>query len=151
MQYQTNEVVYEEYVVKPKDSLYSIAKEFKTTVAELTDVNMLTTNVLYPNQVLLVPTHKKTQDITLVEYFTKVGDTMEKISNSVGVPIQTLGAYNDFGKVILEANQRILYPTTDRSYLIKSGDTVKSICDETGLSAEKILELNITPNMRIKI
>ena len=60
MQYQTNEVVYEEYVVKPKDSLYTIAKEFKTTVAELTDLNMLTTNVLYPNQVLLVPTHSKT-------------------------------------------------------------------------------------------
>ena len=100
MQYQTNEVVYEEYVVKPKDSLYSIAKEFKTTVAELTDINMLTTNVLYPNQVLLVPTHSKTLDITLLEYFTNEGDTMEIISNKVGVPIQTLGAYNDFGKVV---------------------------------------------------
>ena len=151
MQYQTNEVVYEEYVVKPKDSLYTIAKEFKTTVADLTDINMLTTNVLYPNQVLLVPTHSKTLDITLLEYFTKNGDTMEKISNKVGVPIQTLGAYNDFGKVVLEENQRILYPTNERSYLVKNGDSVKSICEETGLSAEKILELNISPNMRIKI
>ena len=44
MQYQTNDVIYEEYVVKPKDSLYTIAKEFKTTIAELTDINMLTTN-----------------------------------------------------------------------------------------------------------
>jgi LysM repeat protein len=131
--------------------LYTIAKEFKTTVADLTDINMLTTNVLYPNQVLLVPTHSKTLDITLLEYFTKNGDTMEKISNRVGVPIQTLGAYNDFGKVVLEENQRILYPTNERSYLVKSGDSVKSICEETGLSAEKILELNISPNMRIKI
>ena len=112
---------------------------------------MLTTNVLYPNQVLLVPTHSKALDITLLEYFTKNGDTMEKISNKVGVPIQTLGAYNDFGKVVLEENQRILYPTNERSYLVKSGDSVKSICEETGLSAEKILELNISPNMRIKI
>ena len=151
MQYQTNEVVYEEYVVKPKDSLYSIAKEFKTTVAELTDINMLTTNVLYPNQVLLVPTHSKSLDITLLEYFTNEGDTMEKISNKVGVPIQTLGAYNDFGKVLLKEKQRILYPTNERSYLIKSGDTVKTICEETGLSAEKILELNISPNMRLKV
>lgn len=151
MQYQTNEVVYEEYVVKPKDSLYSIAKEFKTTVAELTDINMLTTNVLYPNQVLLVPTHSKTLDITLLEYFTNEGDTMEIISNKVGVPIQTLGAYNDFGKVLLKEKQRILYPTNERSYLIKSGDTVKTICEETGLSAEKILELNISPNMRLKV
>jgi LysM repeat protein len=105
MQYQTKDILYEEYVVKPKDSLYSIAKEFKTTVADLTDVNMLTTNVLYPNQVLLVPTHNKSQDITLLEYYTKDGDTMERISNRVGVPIQTLGAYNDFGKVVLEENQ----------------------------------------------
>ena len=151
MQYQTKDIIYEEYVVKPKDSLYSIAKEFKTTVADLTDVNMLTTNVLYPNQVLLVPTHNKTQDITLLEYYTKDGDTMERISNRVGIPIQTLGAYNDFGKVVLEENQRILYPTNERSYLVKNGDSVKSICEETGLSAERILELNISPNMRIKI
>ena len=151
MQYQTKDIIYEEYVVKPKDSLYSIAKEFKTTVADLTDVNMLTTNVLYPNQVLLVPTHNKTQDITLLEYYTKDGDTMERISNRVGVPIQTLGAYNDFGKVVLEENQRILYPSNERCYVVKSADSVKTICEETGLSAEQILELNITPNMRIKI
>ena len=151
MQYQTNDVIYEEYVVKPKDSLYTIAKEFKTTIAELTDINMLTTNVLYPNQVLLVPTHTKKQDIVLFEYYTKEGDTFEKISNKLGIPIQTLGAYNDFGKVVLSNNQRILYPSSERSYVIKNDDSVKSICEHTGLTAEQILELNLSPNMRIKI
>ena len=151
MQYQTNEIIYEEYVVKPKDSLYTIAKEFKTTVAELTDVNMLTSNVLYPNQVLLVPTHEKKQDITLLEYYTKDGDTMLKISERVGVPIQTLGAYNDFGKVNLVPNQKILYPSNERSYIVKSEDSVKTICEHTGLTAEQILELNLSPNMRIKV
>ena len=76
---------------------------------------------------------------------------MERISNRVSVPIQTLGAYNDFGKVVLEENQRILYPSNERCYVVKSTDSVKTICEETGLSAEQILELNITPNMRIKI
>ena len=132
-------------------NILSFNVKFNTTVSELIDINMLTSNTIFPNQVLLVPTHSKALDITLLEYFTKNGDTMEKISNRVGVPIQTLGAYNDFGKVVLEENQRILYPTNERSYLVKSGDSVKSICEETGLSAEKILELNISPNMRIKI
>lgn len=151
MQYQTNETVYEEYVVKPKDSLYSIAKEFKTTIAELTDVNMLTSNVLYPNQVLLVPVHTKNPEVTLGEYITRNKDTMEKIANRLNVPIQTLGAYNDFGKVELEVGQRILYPTNERCYTVIDGDTSKSISEKTGLSAEQLLDLNISPNMRLKI
>lgn len=151
MEYQTNNVLYEEYVVKPKDSLYTIAKEFKTTIAELTDINMLTTNVLYPNQVLLVPTKNKTQDLKLGEYVTKDNDTMLKIANKLNVPIQTLGAYNNFGKVELSAGQRILYPVNERSYTVCDGDTSKSISEKTGLSAEQILDLNISPNMRLKI
>ena len=46
---------YTEYVVQKGDSLYTIAKKYGITVSELTDINMLTTNVIYPNQVLLVP------------------------------------------------------------------------------------------------
>ena len=51
-------IEYVEYSVKKGDSLYAIAKMFNTTVSDLIDINMLTSNTLFPGQVLLVP--KKT-------------------------------------------------------------------------------------------
>ena len=53
-------VEYVEYVVKKGDSLYSISKMYDTSVTELIDINMLTSNTLFPGQVLLVP--KKTSN-----------------------------------------------------------------------------------------
>ena len=46
---------YVEYVVKKGDTLYTIAKKYDTTVASLTDINMLTSNAIFPGQILLVP------------------------------------------------------------------------------------------------
>lgn len=49
---------YVEYVVKKGDTLYTIAKKYDTTVASLTDINMLTSNAIFPGQILLVPKGK---------------------------------------------------------------------------------------------
>ena len=46
-------IEYVEYTVKKGDSLYNIAKKYDTTVSDLTDINMLTTNTIFPGQVLL--------------------------------------------------------------------------------------------------
>ena len=48
-------VEYLEYTVKKGDSLYNIAKKYNTTVQVLTDINMLTTNNIFPGQILLIP------------------------------------------------------------------------------------------------
>ena len=45
-------VEYIEYTVKKGDSLYNIAQNYNTTVATLTDINMLTSNNIFPGQVL---------------------------------------------------------------------------------------------------
>lgn len=148
--YNINNPTYTEYVVKKGDSLYTIAKKYKTTIAELTDINMLTTNTLYPNQVLLVPTNNHYEGLT--EYVTIDNDTFENLSKRFNVDIETLGAYNDFGKIVLKEGQIIYLPSDNtRSYVITSDDTVSSILSKTGKSAEELLELNISPNMRLKI
>lgn len=149
--YDKNNTTYIEYVVKPNDSLFEIAKKFKTTIAELTDINMLTSTTIYPNQVLLVPTTNNTNPVGLTTYTTVKGDTFEIISKKSGVDIQTLGAYNDFGKVLIAEGYTIYLPTKERSYVVSSTDTVSSILSKTGKSAEELLELNISPNMRLKI
>ena len=147
--FNTNGITYEEYVVKNGESLYSIAKKFKTTIAELLDVNMLTTNTIYPNQVLLVPKYYTHNDN---EYVTLENDTFEKIVNRFNLDVETLGALNDFGKLVLKEGQIIYLPNEGvRSYVVSSDDTISSIVKKTGKSAEEILELNISPNMLLKL
>ena len=41
-------VEYEEYKVVKGDTLYTIAKRYDTTVAELSDINMLTSATIFP-------------------------------------------------------------------------------------------------------
>ena len=132
---------YEQYVVQKGDSLYSIAKKYGTTIAELVDFNTLTSNVIYPNQVLLIPLTDN-DEVYVEQYITKNDDTIEKIANVLKVTPSELGKYNDFGKLYLKANQTISVPKTLRTYKIAPGDTLTIIMEKTGLSAMEILELN---------
>lgn len=43
------------YVVKKGDTLYSIAKKYNTTVANIKKLNNLSTTILQINQELLIP------------------------------------------------------------------------------------------------
>jgi LysM repeat protein len=132
---------YEQYVVQKGDSLYSIATKYGTTIAEIVDFNTLTSNVIYPNQVLLVPLTNN-DEVYVEQYITKNDDTIEKIANVLKVTPSELGKYNDFGKLYLKANQTISVPKTLRTYKIAPGDTLTIIMEKTGLSAMEILELN---------
>ena len=132
---------YEQYVVQKGDSLYSIAKKYGTTIAEIVDFNTLTSNVIYPNQVLLIPLTDN-DEVYVEQYITKNDDTIEKIANVLKVTPSELGKYNDFGKIYLKANQTISVPKTLRTYKIAPGDTLTIIMEKTGLSAMEILELN---------
>ena len=46
---------YNYYKVKSGDSLYNIAKKYNLSVAELKSYNTLSNDMLYPNQILLIP------------------------------------------------------------------------------------------------
>ena len=43
------------YYVKPGDTLWNIAKKYKSTVAELKEYNLLKDDMIYPNQQLIIP------------------------------------------------------------------------------------------------
>lgn len=59
------------YVVKKGDSLYSIARDNKTTVNELKTINNLTSDILTIGQTLLLPSATVTADT----YTVQKGDT----------------------------------------------------------------------------
>ncbi len=135
-------VEYVEYTVKKGDSLYSIAKRFNTTVSELIDINMLTSNTIFPNQVLLVPKKTASDDnFDFVSYVVVQNDTIETIAEKQNVDPVLIGLYNDFGKLKLVPGQTITIPKTN-VYTVKGTDTVDSILSNTNRTAEQLLRAN---------
>ena len=133
---------YVEYVVKKGDTLYTIAKKYDTTVASLTDINMLTSNAIFPGQILLVPKgSSKEIDYYFENYTIKPGDTIELISTKLGVDPVLLGMYNNFAILELKDNPVIKIPRND-TYTVKQNDTVDTIISTTNRSAEQILRAN---------
>lgn len=135
-------VEFEEYTVKKGDSMYTIAKKYNTTVSELTDINMLTSTVIYPGQVLLVP---KKQNVATDYYFdtytTKAFDTIEGIASKYGIDPVTIGLYNDFGTLQIVPDQTLKIPLTS-VYVVKNGDTVDTILNNTKRTADQLLKSN---------
>lgn len=142
-------VEYVEYTVSKGDTLYEIAKKYNTTVATLTDINMLTTNTIFPGQVLLVP---KSMNVATDYYFESYtvlpGDNLELIANKLGVDPVLLGLYNDFSSYQLVEGQTIKVPRNN-SYIVKSGDTVDGILKLTNKTAEHILKANANDWLKV--
>lgn len=135
-------VEYVEYTVQKGDSLYSIAKQFNTTVSELIDINMLTSNTIFPNQVLLVPRKNQMSDnLDFISYTIMQNDTVESIAEKQNVDPVLIGLYNDFGKIKLVPGQILILPRTN-VYTIKGTDTIDSILANTNRTAEQLLRNN---------
>lgn len=131
-----------EYVVKKGDSLYKISKEYGISINDLINANSLTNNMIYPNQVLVIP-KKVNGTMYFEEYIIKPNDTLELISEKTLVSLDELSKYNDLTKLILIEDQVINIPREKKVYVIREDDTLDSILDKTNLTLDELLELNL--------
>lgn len=143
-------IEYVEYTIKKGDSLYAIAKEYGTSVSDLIDINMLTSNTLYPGQVILVPKQNKKYvgEYAFDTYVIEPNDSIIKIAEKENVDPVLIGTYNDFGELKLEPGQTITLPRNS-SYTILKNDTVDSILNKTRMSAEQLLRNNAETWLKI--
>ena len=95
---------YTTYIVKPGDSLYSIAQLFDSTVEMIKNVNKLGTNMIYPNQILFIP-RKMTTGNRL--YQTVEGDTLSTVFRKLNLDPKCLKNYAPMMDVLLVPNQVI--------------------------------------------
>lgn len=54
------------YYVKPNDSLWTIAKKYRSTIAEIKESNMLKDDTIFPNQQLLITKRNKKNTVDLL-------------------------------------------------------------------------------------
>jgi len=89
------------YTVKAGDTLYSIAREFNTTVDELKDYNTLTTNILSVGQRLQIPTSQSV-------YTVVSGDTLYSIAKKFNTSVDNIKRANNLTSNTLSIGQQLI-------------------------------------------
>ncbi len=130
----------QQYVVKPGDSLYMIAKANGITVDELKNANNLVSNVIYPNQILFIP--KKNNYTCNKTYTTELGDSIKNILSRHNITIDDLVFYNDLDKLTLEGNQLLYIDKKKNTHKLLENDTIEGILSKYNLTPMEFLKLN---------
>ena len=113
----------ERYAVKSGDTLHDIAKAFSTSVEMLKAANQLESELIKPNQILVIPTtvkrekthavHKPRKETDL--YVVKSGDTLSGLSVKTGVPVEEIKQLNHLQSHRLQIGQELFLKKLEAS------------------------------------
>ena len=145
---------YTTYIVKPGDSLYSIAQLFDSTVEMIKNVNNLGTNMIYPNQILFIP-RKMTTGNRL--YQTVEGDTLSTVFRKLNLDPKCLKNYAPMMDVLLVPNQVIELVGSKtcgkEKNIVYMGEDIEEFLMNNEIDAMDLIKTNkwLTPGARVRI
>lgn len=151
------------YKVQKGDTLYSISQKFNTTADEIKRLNNITSNNIYINQELYIPTSTSAPSNPLPippidddeneeysEYIVQKGDSLWKISRDYNITVKELIELNNLTTTTLQIGDKLLVPInkTEKSYTVQRGDTLWSIAKENNVTVNELKEKNnLTTNL----
>lgn len=145
------------YTVQAGDTLYSIARKFNTTVAQLRALNNLTSDNLSVGQVLIISEEVDIppQPDDGIVHIVQSGDTLYKIANQYGVTVAEIIELNNLGTTVLTIGQKLLIPNkstdTTTTYTVKSGDSLWKIANQFGVTVDDIISSNNLSSTTLQI
>lgn len=141
------------YVVKAGDSLYSIARDFNTTVNELKALNNLSSTLLQIGQILKIKT-TVAPTIPIQDTYTVVkGDSLYSIAKKFNTTVPAIKSINNLTGDLLSIGQVLKLPTGEpvtnyQIYVVKSGDSLYRIAQQFDTTVDAIKSLNnLTTNL----
>ena len=153
------------YIVKKGDTLYTIARDFNTTISQIMDDNSLinTKLSLGQNLKIRVPnsddskvvveecfgedyTPNEESNLNTLEYTVKPGDSLYSIAKKYNSTINEIIALNGLKNTNLSIGQILLIPTTNsnsnNTYIVQRGDTLYSIANKFNTTVSSIKNKN---------
>lgn len=156
------------YVVKPGDTLFSIALTYNTDVETIRRLNNMPDDIIQVGQVLIVPgtgevaaqpeqeeatsgTPQATPDEQVV-YTVAAGDNLSSIAARFDVPWQDIAAANNIpAPYTIYRGQRLVIPgvtatpeptATVRKHVVQPGETMYGVAVQYGVTVQVIMEAN---------
>jgi LysM repeat protein len=154
------------YQVRSGDNLFRIALRYGTTVEAIRAANWLTSNAIYPGQVLVIPSGAsanssspsspapapRSDPIPPGNYIVQPGDTLYRIALRAGMTMQAIQAANGMTTVYVHVGQALVIPAarapittapgSTRTYTVQSGDNLFRIALRFGTTVEAIQAAN---------
>lgn len=132
------------YVVKKGDSLWSIARKYGLSVAELKALNNLSSNTLHIGDTLLVSSVNSTDDNISDAYYTvKSGDTLWGIARKYNMSVNDLKSLNNLSSNNLSIGQKLIVSkASSNDYTVVAGDTLWGIARKFNVSVDDLKSLN---------
>lgn len=101
-----------DYVVQPGDTLYLIALRFDTTVEALMRVNNLTSDLIFPGQILQIAGAVPPSPIQFLTISVSPGDTLFFLAQRYNTTVEAIMRANDLNQDIIYPGQILLIPAT---------------------------------------
>lgn len=139
------------YTVIRGDTLFKIAGKCGTTVSALKRANpeIKADNIIYPNQVLLLPGAIIPGTGAIDIYIIQRGDTLSKLAVRFNTTIARLLELNPDIKNanLVYQGQRLSFPSSrapqpGQTYIVKRGDTLRKIAARFDTTVDVLLKLN---------
>lgn len=159
------------YIVKNGDSLYAIARVYKTTVQEIQKLNNLKSNALSIGQELKIPENYVNDASanlpTYINYTVKKGDSLYSIAKRYGITTNTIIKDNALKNNLLSIGQNLKIRTKKESiveecfgnetsdknieYIVKKGDSLYSIAKKYNTDVSTIMKNNNLKSSNLSI
>ena len=132
------------YIVKRGDTLYSIARQYNTTIDAIKSLNNLSSDILTIGQMLKVPFKESDGSVSTI-YTVQAGDTLYSIAKRYNTTVDVLKNLNNLSSNILTIGQVLKLPVTASStitHTVKRGDTLYSIARQYNTTVDALRRLN---------
>lgn len=141
------------YVVQKGDTLFSIARQLNTTVAELRKINNLTSDILQVGQVLKTTSKVPEQTGT---YKVQKGDTLFGIASKYNTTVDKIKQLNNLTSNTLFIGQELKVPSEENTeeyaiYEVIKGDSLWLIAKKYGITVDELIRLNNLTSLELQI
>ena len=134
------------HFVKNGDTLYKIAAKYGMSVNELKGINGLTTDSIFPGNVLLV--FPQTTTGTTITYIIKRGDTLYQIARNFGISVDALKNANGLTSNLINVGEELIVPVLTKlnTYTVINGDTLYRLALKYGVTVNYLKSINNLSN-----